>query len=139
MKIFFKPTSTKIKRGFTIIEVLIAITVIVLISGATAVLMAQSVKTENANLAGAEVALVAQSAVDCFESADNSDEFLALLKKVDSFYLNSEAENEENYVFELKNKRYSIEIFCKKDYNSFSFRARGSSGKLILDFSYPSA
>ena len=57
----FNFKSNSYKKGFTIIEVLIAITVIVIISGATAVLLAQSVQAENENLASTEVTLVAQS------------------------------------------------------------------------------
>lgn len=85
-------------KGVTIMEMVIALTVITIISGAALFIILSSIKVESRSAQIVEVTNLVESSIECFQYSDNENEYLELLKKIDAnFSMIEKAEyNEEN-------------------------------------------
>lgn len=90
------------RKGITIMEMVIALTVITIISGAALSIILSSLKVESRSAQIVEVTNLVESSIECFQYSDNDNEFLDLLHKIDEkftktiVYINTENnENEE--------------------------------------------
>ena len=85
-------------KGVTIMEMVIALTVITIISGAALSIILSSIKVESRSAQIVEVTNLVESSIECFQYSDNENEYLELLKKIDAnFSMIEKAEyNEEN-------------------------------------------
>ena len=85
-------------KGVTIMEMVIALTVITIISGAALSIILSSIKVESRSAQIVEVTNLVESSIECFQYSDNENEYLELLKKIDAnFSMIEKAEyNEKN-------------------------------------------
>ncbi len=79
------------KRGFTLLEAVVAITVVVLVSAAALTLALSSVRAEERALRLDEASILAENAVECYRAAgDDVDAFAALMVASDNGDITSE-------------------------------------------------
>lgn len=87
-------------KGVTIMEMVIALTVITIISGAALSIILSSIKVESRSAQIVEVTNLVESSIECFQYWDNENEneYLELLQKINAnFSMIEKAEyNEEN-------------------------------------------
>lgn len=88
------------RKGVTIMEMVIALTVITIISGAALSIILSSIKVESRSAQIVEVTNLVESSIECFQYWDNENEneYLELLQKINAnFSMIEKAEyNEEN-------------------------------------------
>ncbi len=90
----FRPRNQNKKRGFSLMEAIIALAIIVMIGGATLTLVLSSVKVENATAVKMNAVNDAQNAVECFRYArDNGTDLETLLQKAGVIDENAAQEN----------------------------------------------
>ena len=123
-------------KGVTIMEMVIALTVITIISGAALSIILSSIKVESRSAQIVEVTNLVESSIECFQYSDNENKFLDLLHKIDEkftktiVYINTENnENEEekeiNYiVYALIDGVKIIQIKYNKEGNEIEIDAR---------------
>lgn len=122
----------KLKRGISLIEVVIAIFIITLITGTAITVISASAKNEQQNLRDTQVALSTQTAIDCFNYANDFDEFLVVLSIVDSDYKNSQGTN----VVTLEKQSYNLSITADFDQKVISISAKDKAGKSLSNVTY---
>lgn len=124
------------RKGVTIMEMVIALTVITIISGAALSIILSSIKVESRSAQIVEVTNLVESSIECFQYSDNDNEFLDLLHKIDEkftktiVYINTENnENEEEkeidyIVYALIDGVKIIQIKYNKEGNEIEIDAR---------------
>ena len=122
----------KLKRGISLIEVVIAIFIITLITGTAITVISASAKNEQQNLRDTQVALSTQTAIDCFNYANDFDEFLVVLSTIDNNYKNSQGTN----VVTLEKQSYNLSITADFDQKVISISAKDKAGKSLSNVTY---
>ena len=122
----------KLKRGISLIEVVIAIFIITLITGTAITVISASAKNEQQNLRDTQVALSTQTAIDCFNYANDFDEFLVVLSTIDNDYKNSQGTN----VVTLEKQSYNLSITADFDQKVISISAKDKAGKSLSNVTY---
>lgn len=124
------------RKGVTIMEMVIALTVITIISGAALSIILSSIKVESRSAQIVEVTNLVESSIECFQYSDNENEYLDLLHKIDEkftktiVYINTENnENEEEkeidyIVYALIDGVKIIQIKYNKEGNEIEIDAR---------------
>lgn len=122
----------KLKRGISLIEVVIAIFIITLITGTAITVISASAKNEQQNLRDTQVVLSTQTAIDCFNYANDFDEFLVVLSTIDNDYKNSQGTN----VVTLEKQSYNLSITADFDQKVISISAKDKAGKSLSNVTY---
>ena len=122
----------KLKRGISLIEVVIALFIITLITGTAITVISASAKNEQQNLRDTQVALSTQTAIDCFNYANDFDEFLVVLSTIDNDYKNSQGTN----VVTLEKQSYNLSITADFDQKVISISAKDKAGKSLSNVTY---
>ena len=122
----------KLKRGISLIEVVIAIFIITLITGTAITVISASAKNEQQNLRDTQVALSTQTAIDCFNYANDFDEFLVVLSTIDNDYKNSQGTN----VVTLEKQSYNLSITADFGQKVISISAKDKAGKSLSNVTY---
>lgn len=124
------------RKGITIMEMVIALTVITIISGAALSIILSSLKVESRSAQIVEVTNLVESSIECFQYSDNDNEYLDLLHKIDEkftktiVYINTENnENEEEkeidyIVYALIDGVKIIQIKYNKEGNEIEIDAK---------------
>lgn len=86
------------KRGFSLIEVVIALTILAIMSIATVTLIVTSVDVESENIARNNAVRDGENIVECFSYADDLLEFSQCLNKAGYTTVPSALELNKNYV-----------------------------------------
>lgn len=84
-----KSFSKKLKRGISLIEVVIAVFIITLMSAAATTLILTSAKNDQKNIRYTQIALSTKATVDCFRYAEDIDDFYSALILTDDDYVKS--------------------------------------------------
>ena len=116
------------RRGFSLVEVVIALTVITIISSAALSLVLSSAKSDDKALRTTQVMIAADNALECFEFADTEEEFATLIKKTGDYSLGEDGKyvcDENSYV-----------VTVSVDYSTMtmSFAAVDVDGKEIYSY-----
>lgn len=126
------PRNEKKKRGFSLMEAIIALAIIVMIGGATLTLVLSSVKVENATAAKMNAVNEAQNAVECFRYAsDNAANLEELLKKAGVMEENAAFKN-GNYTVEKVGYTLTLEIEDDKKITATAT----NGGELVYELTY---
>ncbi len=72
------------RRGFTLLEAVAAIAVVVIVSAAALTLALSSVRAEERALRLDEVSILAENAVECYRAAKDFDEFATLIEDTEN-------------------------------------------------------
>ena len=121
--------SNKLKRGISLIEVVIAIFIITLISASAVSLIITANKNDQKNIRDTEIALATKTVVDCFNYADDYSEFLLTLKEVDDYV-------ESNGAITLTKQSYSLKIVAEFDQNKVTIKAFDNGEKELSEVIY---
>lgn len=125
------------RKGFSILEAVIAIAVISIITVAAITMVTQSIKVERNNIRDAEIKTYSENAIECFRFANDREEFFSLIKKTASFVdENEDGTLGENERIELKKSDYTIAITVDLLYNNMMITAINSSGTEIFSLDY---
>ena len=122
----------KLKRGISLIEVVIAIFIITLITGTAITVISASAKNEQKNLRDTQVVLSTQTAIDCFNYANDFNEFLVVLSTVDSDYKNAQGTN----VVTLEKQGYNLSIVADFNQKVITISAKDKAGKSLSNVTY---
>ena len=127
-----KRFSKKLKKGISLIEIVVSIFLIMLISGAAVTVISQSVKSDQKNIMNTQVALSTQTAIDCFNYANDFDELFSVLSIVDSEYKNVQGTN----VITLSKQSYSVRIVADFEQKVITISAMDKEGKSLSNLTY---
>lgn len=118
------------RRGISLVEVVVALTVITIISAAALSLVISSARVDANSLRSTQVMMAAENALECYRFAENKDNFADLLKKTGDYTEDQEAVG--TYV--LTEKAYVITISYTDA--KLTFSATDSDGKEIYNYEF---
>jgi type II secretory pathway pseudopilin PulG len=133
VKKLFKLENNRRRRGISLVETVVALTIITLISAATVGLTLSSVRTETKAWDETVIYNHAESAVECFRYAEGQGELApmeTLLGRLDNGY----KKTDNGYVLEKSN--YTITVTADFDASMLTFSAVSSDGEVIYEFTY---
>ena len=121
----------KNRRGFTVAEVIVALTVIIIVSGATLMLVASQANAETVAIQTIEATNIAENAIECFRYADgNKGTFLSAFKACGYETISGEGTKASPYTVEKDGLIVSIEI--DSNTNTITVSATNANEKTIL-------
>ena len=115
------------RRGISLVEVVVALTVIAIISSAALSLVISSARVDANSLRSTQVMMAAENALECYRFAESKEEFAALLEKTGD-YKGSDG------VFVLTEKSYTITVNYTD--TQLTFSATDSDGKEIYKYEF---
>ena len=120
------------RKGFSLVEVIVALAVIAIISTAAFSLVLSSAKLEADAVRTTAVSAAADDVLDCFRYADSNDEFFAAICKLDEYQTTGDGQ----YV--LNKPSYTVYVNVEGDELSFNaYKTRdGETGELIYSYQY---
>ena len=133
MKKLFKLENNRRRRGISLVETVVALTIITIISAATVGLTLSSVRTETKAWDETVIYSHAESSVECFRYAEGQGGLApmgTLLGRLDSGYV----QDGNTYVLEKSN--YTITVTADLTANRLTFSALSSDGEVIYEFTY---
>lgn len=120
------------RKGFSLVEVIVALAVIAIISTAAFSLVLSSAKLEADAVRTTAVSAAADDVLDCFRYADSNEEFFAAICKLDEYQTTDDGQ----YV--LNKPNYTVYVNVEGDELSFNaYKTRdGETGELIYSYQY---
>jgi prepilin-type N-terminal cleavage/methylation domain-containing protein len=120
------------RKGFSLVEVIVALAVIAIISTAAFSLVLSSAKLEADAVRTTAVSAAADDVLDCFRYADSNEEFFAAICKLDEYQTTDDGQ----YV--LNKPSYTVYVNVDGDELSFNaYKTRdGETGELIYSYQY---
>ena len=120
------------RKGFSLVEVIVALAVIAIISTAAFSLVLSSAKLEADAVRTTAVSAAADDVLDCFRYADSNEEFFAAISKLDEYQTTDDGQ----YV--LNKPSYTVYVNVEGDELSFNaYKTRdGETGELIYSYQY---
>ena len=120
------------RKGFSLVEVIVALAVIAIISTAAFSLVLSSAKLEADAVRTTAVSAAADDVLDCFRYADSNEEFFAAICKLDEYQTTDDGQ----YV--LNKPSYTVYVNVEGDALSFNaYKTRdGETGELIYSYQY---
>ena len=117
------------RRGISLVEVVVALTVIAIISSAALSLVISSARVDANSLRSTQVMMAAENALECYRFAESEEEFAALLEKTGDYKKVDDA-----YV--LTEKAYVITVNVNYTDTKLTFSATDSDGKEIYKYEF---
>ena len=115
------------RKGVTILEMIIALTVITIISGIALSMAMTAVEVENKSQAGIEMTSRIESIVECFQFSDTQEMFEELIKKLekseDAFEAGTSDNDNISKVLVLDKGNYKIAIKIYNDFKKIEINA----------------
>ena len=120
------------RKGFSLVEVIVALAVIAIISTAAFSLVLSSAKLEADAVRTTAVSAAADDVLDCFRYADSNEEFFAAICKLDEY------QTAEDGQYALNKPNYTVYVNVEGDELSFNaYKTRdGETGELIYSYQY---
>jgi prepilin-type N-terminal cleavage/methylation domain-containing protein len=120
------------RKGFSLVEVIVALAVIAIISTAAFSLVLSSAKLEADAVRTTAVSAAADDVLDCFRYADSNEEFFAAICKLDEY------QNTGDGQYVLNKPNYTVYVNVEGDELSFNaYKTRdGETGELIYSYQY---
>lgn len=119
------------RRGVTITEVVIALTIIGIISSAALTTVMHSLRVETQSFTVIEAENAAENALACFRYAEDENEFTEALCKTGAY------EKQDDGSLVLSEKGYTVTVRADYSENYFEYNAVNSDGVEIYSFYYP--
>lgn len=132
-------TRLRSRRGFSIMEVVITLAIIMIVSMAALTISVSSTRVEANNLRATTIIRQYESTVDCFRFAKSQSEFLTALQLLDGEFAPAEAEAgtpATTVVYVLEKQSYRLEITADFNANSLEFYAAKPDGEEIYRLNY---
>lgn len=112
-----RKTHISSRRGFTVLEVVIALTVITIVSASAFALIHSHLKLEKQSVQSIEATNIAENAIECFRFANNNKDFRETYEAVIGEELNAidggyeyTDDNGLTVKFEIENRKITITI-----------------------------
>ena len=125
-------------RGFTVLEVVIALTVIVIVSASAFALIHSHIKLEHDSIQRIEATNIAENAIECFRFAKDEAEFKiayeAVVRTEDLQITLSETNAENSIIYEYTDGALEV-TFIIVD-NQITINITGNSGTIIDNQTY---
>lgn len=122
------------RKGFSLVEIIVALAVIAIISSAAFSLVLSSAKLEADAVRTTAVSAAADDVLDCFRYADSNEEFFAAICKLDEYQTTDDGQ----YV--LNKPNYTVYVNVNGGGDELSFNAYkthdGETGELIYSYQY---
>ena len=126
--------NTKNKRGFTIVEVVIAMAVVVVVSAVAITTIVATRKSEVQLLRDLDTVRFAENAFECFKGTTSEEEFIITLVDVEKDAYDGSFEN-GSYWFRSKKYDYVAKLTLESDQKTLSIAIDDGEGEL-LSFRY---
>ena len=128
------------KKGISIAECVIALTVITVISFAALSILLSSVSAKKAAVSRAEAQSFAESAFECFKASDNEAEFTANMQFAENVTLTgSESEGFTRYTYQCEEDQYTAILdvkYSENERSELNIKVLDKNEKEIIAFSY---
>ena len=114
------------RRGFTVLEVVIALTVITIVSASAFALIHSHLKLEKQSVQSIEATNIAENAIECFRFAKNNnfrETYESVVGTEENSVTLSETNNEDNGVTTYQYKDGDLEV---------TFEVQGSTIKILV-------
>lgn len=115
------------RRGISLVEVVVALTVITIISAAALSLVISSARVDANSLRSTQVMMAAENVLECYRFAESEEEFAALLEKTGDYKKVDDA-----YV--LTEKAYGITVHYTD--TKLTFSATDGDGEEIYSYEF---
>lgn len=115
------------RRGISLVEVVVALTVITIISAAALSLVISSARVDANSLRSTQVMMAAENVLECYRFAESEEEFAALLEKTGDYKKVDDA-----YV--LTEKAYVITVHYTD--TKLTFSATDGDGEEIYSYEF---
>ena len=99
----------KNKKGISLAETIVAISLLTIISIVIMTISVYSVKNEMKNVRNMEIGNLSENAIECFSYSANEEEFFSLLQKTNADY------SLENHVFTLQKQTFTLKLSLSGD------------------------
>ena len=133
-----RKTHISSRRGFTVLEVVIALTVIVIVSASAFALIHSHIKLEQQSIQRIEATNIAENAIECFRFAKDEAEFKIAYEAVvgteDLQITLSETNAENSIIYEYTDGALEV-TFTIVD-NQITINITGNSGTIIDNQTY---
>lgn len=117
------------RRGMSLVEVVVSLSLIMVISAAAFSLVLSSSKVEIEAMRSTEITMFADNSYDCFRYAENESEFYELLQKLDEGFVRDSGK------FLLEKNNFAIEIIVA-EYKNLSFTAYDTDGEKLYSYEF---
>ena len=115
------------RRGISLVEVVVALTVITIISAAALSLVISSARVDANSLRSTQVMMAAENVLECYRFAESEEEFAALLEKTGDY-------KKVDNAYVLTEKAYVITVHYTN--TQLTFSATDSDGKEIYKYEF---
>lgn len=126
-----KRFSLRLKRGMSLVEIVVSIFIITLMSATAITLISTSIKSDQKNLRDTEIALATKSVIDCFNFANDFEEFYDVLCTLDDDYT-----KDEQGEISLSKKRFILVVTADFVQNEITVEAFDKAGNSLSTTSY---
>ncbi len=125
-----KKFSKKLKRGISLVEVIVSIFIITLISASATTIILTSAKNEQVSLRDTQIALATETTIECFRFAEDIDEFYSVL------YLADDDFSKQDSTITLNKEGFSLDIIADFTANQIVITALDTKGQELSSVSY---
>ena len=126
MKKFVK----KLKRGISLVEVIVSIFIITLISASATTIILTSAKNEQVSLIDTQIALATETTIECFRFAEDIDEFYSVLYLADNDF------SKQDSTITLNKEGFSLDIMADFTAKQIVITALDAKGQELTSVSY---
>ncbi len=127
-----KSCSKKLKRGMSLVEIVVSMFIITLISATAISTITLSAKNDQKSIRDIEVALATQTTIDCFNYATDFDEFYNALVFVDEDYKKSQ----DDTTITLEKQAFILSVVADFNAKVITISAEDKGGKSLSNLSY---
>ena len=126
-KMKLKPICSR--KGISLVEVVVTLTVITIVSIATLSLVIASAKVDAKSLRNTQVMMAAENALECFRFSEDEDEFGEMLAKTGDY-----SDVEGAYI--LRAQSYTITVNADYSVKKLTFTAFDTNGEVIYTYGF---
>lgn len=125
-----KKFSKKLKRGISLVEVIVSIFIITLISASATTIIMASAKNEQVSLRDTQIALVTETTIECFKFSQDVDEFYSVLYLADNDF------SKQDSTITLNKEGFSLTILADFSAKQIVITALDTKGQELSSISY---
>ena len=125
-----KKLAKKLKRGISLVEVIVSIFIITLISASATTIILTSAKNEQVSLRDTQIAIATETTIECFRYAESLDEFYSVL------YLADDDFSKQDSTITLNKKSFTFTIMADFTAKQIVIKALDKKGQELSSVSY---
>ncbi len=125
-----KTITKTLKRGITLVEVIVSIFIITLISASATTIIMASAKNDQTSLRDTQIALATETTIECFRFAEDIDEFYSVLYLADNDF------SKQDSTITLNKEGFSLDIMADFTAKQIVITALDTKGQELTSISY---